>query len=301
MPGPHQRGARLLRRAQLQRGRARRSTPAPRSASARCASAKEVTYTFVERRAPRARRADPRAATCTSAATRRTPPPTADYRTFMNRVQPLVGAVGKTVIGWHQIGQADHTRPAASRSTGARPPPTPTAAPRSRKGDKVLLSPANKAYLDMKYTDAHPARPRLGRPDRGADAPTTGTRAPTSPACRPRPSSASRRRCGPRRSARSPTSSSWRSRGCPAIAELGWSPQSRTQLGHVQGAAGRAGAALDGAGDQLLPLAAGAVGHPAVGPALVATTTTTTTVTVYVHGRHGQPSYFAADFTLILV
>ena len=31
----------------------------------------------------------------------------------MNRVQPFVGKYGKTVVGWHQIGQADHARPVA--------------------------------------------------------------------------------------------------------------------------------------------------------------------------------------------
>ena len=79
----------------------------------------------------------------------------ADYRTFMNRVQPYVGAAGKTVMGWHQIGQADHTvgRVAQYWGTTASDADLSSAV---AKGDTILLSPANKTYLDMKYTDATP-------------------------------------------------------------------------------------------------------------------------------------------------
>lgn len=81
--------------------------------------------------------------------------PAADYRTFMNRVQPLVGALGKTVMGWHQIGQADHSAGRVAQYWGTTASDADLSSAVA-KGDKVLLSPANKTYLDMKYTDATP-------------------------------------------------------------------------------------------------------------------------------------------------
>ncbi|WP_426503635.1 family 20 glycosylhydrolase [Dactylosporangium sp. McL0621] len=81
--------------------------------------------------------------------------PAADYTAFMNRVQPFVGAAGKTVIGWHQIGQADHTANRVAQYWGTSTSDADLSAAVA-KGDKILLSPANKAYLDMKYTSSTP-------------------------------------------------------------------------------------------------------------------------------------------------
>ena len=81
--------------------------------------------------------------------------PAADYTAFMNRVQPFVGGVGKTVIGWHQIGQADHTTNRVAQYWGTSTSDENLSAAVS-KGDKILLSPANKTYLDMKYTNSTP-------------------------------------------------------------------------------------------------------------------------------------------------
>ncbi|WP_155371007.1 family 20 glycosylhydrolase [Catellatospora vulcania] len=79
----------------------------------------------------------------------------ADYRTFMNRVQPYVGALGKTVMGWHQLGQADHTPGRIAQYWGTTTSDADLSAAVT-KGAKVVLSPANKAYLDMKYTNQTP-------------------------------------------------------------------------------------------------------------------------------------------------
>ncbi|WP_433202648.1 family 20 glycosylhydrolase [Dactylosporangium sp. CS-047395] len=81
--------------------------------------------------------------------------PAADYTAFMNRVQPFVGAAGKTVVGWHQIGQANHTANRVAQFWGTSTSDADLSAAVS-KGDKILMSPANKAYLDMKYTSATP-------------------------------------------------------------------------------------------------------------------------------------------------
>jgi N-acetyl-beta-hexosaminidase len=75
----------------------------------------------------------------------------ADYVTFMNRVQQIVANHGKSVMAWHQV-------------VGATPPPStvaqfwgttrtaPDVVAAANRGTKLVMSPANKAYLDMKYT-----------------------------------------------------------------------------------------------------------------------------------------------------
>jgi hexosaminidase len=79
----------------------------------------------------------------------------ADYRTFMNRVQPYAGTLGKTVMGWHQIGQADHTAGRVAQFWGTTTSDADLSSAVA-KGDKILLSPANKTYLDMKYNASTP-------------------------------------------------------------------------------------------------------------------------------------------------
>ncbi|MFC7221346.1 beta-N-acetylhexosaminidase [Streptomyces polyrhachis] len=80
-----------------------------------------------------------------------------DYAAFMDRVQPVVAAYGKTVLAWHQL-------------TGARPAPgaiaqywgltgtEPEVVAAADSGTRMILSPANRIYLDMKYD----RRSRLG-------------------------------------------------------------------------------------------------------------------------------------------
>ncbi|WP_367140393.1 MULTISPECIES: family 20 glycosylhydrolase [Streptomyces] len=83
----------------------------------------------------------------------------ADYAAFMDRVQPVVARHGKTVIGWHQLAGA---RPAPGAllqywgygGTGAAERDRVAAA--ARAGAGLILSPADRAYLDMKYTKDTP-------------------------------------------------------------------------------------------------------------------------------------------------
>ena len=71
----------------------------------------------------------------------------AQYAAFMERAQGIVAKHGKTVIAWDEIIHSkllpstviQYWRPDASMA----PPP----------GTKLILSPANKIYLDMKYDD----------------------------------------------------------------------------------------------------------------------------------------------------
>ncbi|WMX46891.1 beta-N-acetylhexosaminidase [Streptomyces roseicoloratus] len=83
----------------------------------------------------------------------------ADYVAFMDRAQAVVAKYGKTVVGWHQLTGA---RPAAGalaqwwgldRSSAAEKERVAAA---GRAGTKVILSPADRAYLDMKYTKDTP-------------------------------------------------------------------------------------------------------------------------------------------------
>jgi hexosaminidase len=81
--------------------------------------------------------------------------PPAEYATFMDRVQPIVGTKGKTVMGWHQLAAADGPASRVIQYWGtATADASVTAA--VRQGARVVLSPGNRAYLDMKYTGTTP-------------------------------------------------------------------------------------------------------------------------------------------------
>jgi hexosaminidase len=68
------------------------------------------------------------------------------FRTFIERVQSIVQQQGKEVVGWGDIAPAtllpttivQHWKPEASHVAAA-------------KGAKLIVSPASKSYLDMKY------------------------------------------------------------------------------------------------------------------------------------------------------
>ncbi|MEU4730677.1 beta-N-acetylhexosaminidase [Streptomyces sp. NPDC023588] len=80
--------------------------------------------------------------------------PAADYAAFMDRAQAVVGRYGKTVVAWHQLAAA---RPAPGavlqywghdRTTAAEKTKVAAAA---KAGHPLILSPADRLYLDMKY------------------------------------------------------------------------------------------------------------------------------------------------------
>ncbi|GAA4254649.1 beta-N-acetylhexosaminidase [Dactylosporangium darangshiense] len=79
-----------------------------------------------------------------------------DYVEFMARVQPMVTAAGKTVIGWHQIGPAAREPGRIAQYWGSTDEPDADIRAAIAQGDRVLLSPANRVYLDMKYTPDTP-------------------------------------------------------------------------------------------------------------------------------------------------
>ncbi|MFI1362473.1 beta-N-acetylhexosaminidase [Streptomyces griseochromogenes] len=78
-----------------------------------------------------------------------------DYVTFMDRVQPIVAKYGKTVIGWHQLTGA-HPAPGALAQywglDGTSAAEKAQVAKAAQHGTGLILSPADRIYLDMKYT-----------------------------------------------------------------------------------------------------------------------------------------------------
>lgn len=82
-----------------------------------------------------------------------------DYVTFMDRVQPVVARYGKTVVGWHQLTGTAPAKGALAQywgldSTGAEEKAQVVKA--AQKGTGLILSPADRVYLDMKYTKDTP-------------------------------------------------------------------------------------------------------------------------------------------------
>ncbi|MCF2131781.1 beta-N-acetylhexosaminidase [Strepomyces sp. STD 3.1] len=85
--------------------------------------------------------------------------PHEDFVTFMKRVQPIVAKYGKTVVGWHQLASAEPAEGALvqywglDRTSDAEKAQVAEAA---RNGTGLILSPADRTYLDMKYTKDTP-------------------------------------------------------------------------------------------------------------------------------------------------
>ncbi|MFG1671818.1 beta-N-acetylhexosaminidase [Streptomyces sp. Y7] len=78
-----------------------------------------------------------------------------DYVTFMDRVQPLVAKYGKTVIGWHQLTGATPAKGALAQYwglDGTSAEEKAQVARAAQNGTGIILSPADRIYLDMKYT-----------------------------------------------------------------------------------------------------------------------------------------------------
>lgn len=78
-----------------------------------------------------------------------------DYRTFMTRVLPLVAKYGKRVIGWHEMAAVELPASAVPQFWRVEAADEGTARA-AANGNKVIMSPADRTYLDMKYTADSP-------------------------------------------------------------------------------------------------------------------------------------------------
>ncbi|WP_092532053.1 family 20 glycosylhydrolase [Amycolatopsis arida] len=79
----------------------------------------------------------------------------ADYQTFMDRVLPIVEKHGKRPMGWHEFVRTTTDTAAVPQYWGTTTSNSEVA-DAARRGHQVLMSPANKAYLDMKYNPSTP-------------------------------------------------------------------------------------------------------------------------------------------------
>ncbi|MEV0252882.1 beta-N-acetylhexosaminidase [Streptomyces sp. NPDC050732] len=82
-----------------------------------------------------------------------------DFVAFMDKVQPVVAKYGKKVMGWHQLAGARPAEGAVAQywgydRTGAAEREQVVNA--ARNGTKLVLSPADRSYLDHKYTKDTP-------------------------------------------------------------------------------------------------------------------------------------------------
>jgi hexosaminidase len=78
------------------------------------------------------------------------------YAQFLNAEMPLVSARGKTVMGWAELAGPGTDPPPGSVAEYWNPasgddPDAATAREAVAKGMKVVMAPANRTYLDMKY------------------------------------------------------------------------------------------------------------------------------------------------------
>ncbi|MDG4805637.1 beta-N-acetylhexosaminidase [Micromonospora sp. WMMD1120] len=77
------------------------------------------------------------------------------YTGFVERVQRIVADLGKSVVGWHQLAPAAHSDGRVLQWWGTNGE-DPTTADAVRRGARLVLSPGNHAYLDMKYAPDTP-------------------------------------------------------------------------------------------------------------------------------------------------
>jgi hexosaminidase len=82
----------------------------------------------------------------------------ADYLAFMARAQKIVHKYGKTVWGWHQIAASDVKRGSVAAYWGLVGSAEDIALAQQAvaKGQKLILAPADHAYLDIKYAEDSP-------------------------------------------------------------------------------------------------------------------------------------------------
>lgn len=83
-----------------------------------------------------------------------------DFLAFVKSASAIGAATGKTVIGWHEMGRSSELAPGTVGQYWDYVQPRDDAAAHTlsfvAQGGKVILSPANAIYLDMKYDDSTP-------------------------------------------------------------------------------------------------------------------------------------------------
>jgi hexosaminidase len=80
----------------------------------------------------------------------------ADYVRFIQRVQAIVETYGKRMIGWEEIGRAKLDGSSIVQHWNTDPAKSALSARAVKQGAKAIMSPAEHAYLDMKYDASTP-------------------------------------------------------------------------------------------------------------------------------------------------
>lgn len=82
----------------------------------------------------------------------------ADYDTFMKKAVAIVGKYGKKLWGWHQTAAADVPRGSVAAYWGTAGSAADEALAREAvaKGERLVMAPADHAYLDMQYAPDFP-------------------------------------------------------------------------------------------------------------------------------------------------
>ncbi|MGH3645688.1 MAG: beta-N-acetylhexosaminidase [Micromonosporaceae bacterium] len=117
---------------------------------------KEITYTFIDDVLRELAALTPGARIHMGGDEAHSTPP-GDYLTFLGRVFPKFATYDKRVMGWQEIAAGDLPAGATTQYWGTGDTRSAELARLAvQKGAKVVMSPANRAYLDMKYDRSTP-------------------------------------------------------------------------------------------------------------------------------------------------
>jgi hexosaminidase len=79
-----------------------------------------------------------------------------DYATIVARVQEIVASHGKAAIGWHEVAAAPLLRTTVVQYWGVAGEDGDGTRAAASQGNQVIMSPADRTYLDMKYDSDSP-------------------------------------------------------------------------------------------------------------------------------------------------
>ncbi len=77
--------------------------------------------------------------------------PTADFVRFIEQVQSIVNSYGKQMVGWEEIAQANLLNTSIAQHWNSN-----LAYQAAQQGAQIIMSPASRVYMDMKYNPSTP-------------------------------------------------------------------------------------------------------------------------------------------------
>ena len=72
----------------------------------------------------------------------------------MDRALPIVAKYGKTAVGWHEYAKAEPAAGSVVQYWGTEGADAELMAAAAERGNRILMSPADRSYLDMKYDES---------------------------------------------------------------------------------------------------------------------------------------------------